>query len=83
MTSLCTPPQRVTPGATYRPALKCKYTPGQRVIGKRTPVTHFGTFVRSYVTINNWNGIAEYHNVAYVVKCDDGVERSFQSICPR
>lgn len=82
MTALCTPPQRPVPGTVYQPAQKCKYTPGQKVIGRRSPRSYLGTFVRSYVTLNKWYSI-EYHNVAYVVKCTDGKERSFQSITLR
>ena len=74
----CQAPQRPVPGTRYQAAVKCKYTPGQEVIGRRSPVHHFGTFVRSYVTKNG-----RYHNVAYVIKCTDGIERSFQSMTKR
>lgn len=71
-----TAPQRPVPGTRYEPVVKCKYTAGQRVVGRRFPVKYEGEFVRSYVTVNNG-----FRNVAYVVKCDfDGKERSFQGV---
>lgn len=64
----------------YEAAVKCKYQPGQRVIGRRSPNEQSGEFVRSYVTVNINRG-SEYHNVAYVIKCDsDGKERVFQCL---
>lgn len=56
-----------------------KYKVGDRVIGRRAPNEFKGTFVRSYVTINQ--NIISYRNPAYVIKCDnDGKERSFQTL---
>ena len=37
----------------YEPTKKCKYNPGDKVIGKRYPNQVSGIFVRSYVTVND------------------------------
>ena len=55
---------------------KCKF--GDRVLGKRGERSHIGLLVEAYYTIND--NMELYLNPAYVILCDDGKRRSYQSI---